>query len=324
MSSPTAAHTAAAPSLVGSLATGRSPATTAATHPRLLTAFAWLSTVVSLSVYGFWRAVVPGDVDGLQLAQVLLVASLLVFTWVWPAVRPLRGYLAVLMAIQLVTSYLHPFMAESAVWRGWFSVQGGPWLLDTFADRLVKVGEALLVIAVVLFGLGSSRRAVFLARGQLDAPARRVRWLGMRADQPWTRFGVKLALILGGIFGVALGFMLPPSLAGFGRLLPLLPLALLVAAMNALYEEVLFRAAPLSQLWTVVGGRQAILITSAYFGLGHFSGSIPSGPVGVLQAGFLGWILSKSMLETRGLAWPWFLHFILDAVIFCFLAAQVS
>src|SRR5437763_8389716 len=65
VSSPSAAHTAAAPSLVASLATGRSPATTAATHPRLLTAFAWLSTVRSLSVYGFLRAVVPGDVAGL-------------------------------------------------------------------------------------------------------------------------------------------------------------------------------------------------------------------------------------------------------------------
>ncbi len=324
MSTPIAARAATPPSINGALVKHQSPAATAAGHPRLLLAFAWLSTLVSLSVYGFWRAVIPGDVDGLQLAQVLLVAALLVTTWVWPALRPVRGYVAILLAIHLVTNYLHPFLAGSTVWRGWFNAPGGPWLLDTFGDRLLKLAEALVVIAVVLFGLRTSRRDAFLARGQLDAPARRVRWLGMRTDQPWTRFGVKLALILGGLFGLALVLMMSPSVAGLLGAVPRLPIALAVAAMNALYEEVLFRAAPLSQLLRLVGGRQAILITTAYFGLGHFSGSIPSGPVGVLQASSVGWLLSKSMLETRGLAWPWFIHFVLDAVIFCFLAALVA
>ena len=79
-----------------------------------------------------------------------------------------------------------------------------------------------------------------------------------------------------------------------------------------------------SQLHKVVGSAQAALLSATYFGLGHFSGSIPSGPVGVLQAGFVGWLFARSMLETRGLAWPWFLHFVLDAVIFTFLAMQVA
>jgi hypothetical protein len=40
----------------------------------------------------------------------------------------------------------------------------------------------------------------------------------------------------------------------------------------------------------------------------------------VALAWFLGWILAKSMLETRGLAWAWFIHFVQDVAIFGFMA----
>jgi hypothetical protein len=58
---------------------------------------------------------------------------------------------------------------------------------------------------------------------------------------------------------------------------------------------------------------------SAYFGIFHFYG-IPYGVIGVILAGFLGWLLGKSMLETRGLFWAWFLHFLQDVFIFAFMA----
>jgi len=41
----------------------------------------------------------------------------------------------------------------------------------------------------------------------------------------------------------------------------------------------------------------------------------------VALAWFLGWILAKSMLETRGLAWACFTHFMQDVAIFGFMAA---
>lgn len=34
------------------------------------------------------------------------------------------------------------------------------------------------------------------------------------------------------------------------------------------------------------------------------------------MTGFLAWLLGKSMLETRGIGWPWFIHFLPDVVIF--------
>jgi uncharacterized protein len=33
-------------------------------------------------------------------------------------------------------------------------------------------------------------------------------------------------------------------------------------------------------------------------------------------AGFLGWLLAKSIVETRGIFWAWFIHFLQDVIIF--------
>ena len=41
--------------------------------------------------------------------------------------------------------------------------------------------------------------------------------------------------------------------------------------------------------------------------------------VGVVLDWLLGWILAGSMLETRGLWWAWWIHFLQDVVIFGFL-----
>jgi len=34
------------------------------------------------------------------------------------------------------------------------------------------------------------------------------------------------------------------------------------------------------------------------------------------MAGFLGWLLARSVVDTRGMFWAWFLHFLQDVVIF--------
>ena len=58
-----------------------------------------------------------------------------------------------------------------------------------------------------------------------------------------------------------------------------------------------------------------LVFTAAFFGIGHYFG-VPYGIVGVLMATFLGWMLGKAMLETRGFTWAWVIHFWMDVVIF--------
>ena len=94
---------------------------------------------------------------------------------------------------------------------------------------------------------------------------------------------------------------------------------LLAAALNAFNEEVTYKASFLSVLEGPVGPHQAVYMVAAYFGIGHYYG-VPYGVIGVLLAGFLGWFLAKSMQETRGLFWAWFIHFWQDVWIFSFMA----
>lgn len=98
-----------------------------------------------------------------------------------------------------------------------------------------------------------------------------------------------------------------------------LPGALLIAAMNAFNEEFTLRAAPISTLLPVIGKQQALMITTVYFGLGHFYG-VPNNVPSVLISAFLGWFLGKSLLETKGFFWALLIHFLPDAFIFTFFA----
>jgi membrane protease YdiL (CAAX protease family) len=90
------------------------------------------------------------------------------------------------------------------------------------------------------------------------------------------------------------------------------------AVFNAAQEEFRFRAVLLGRLIPVVGASQALWITSTLFGLGHWFGH-PSGPTGVVMAGFAGFLWGKSMLDTRGFAWAWIIHGFQDLVIFTLL-----
>ena len=77
-----------------------------------------------------------------------------------------------------------------------------------------------------------------------------------------------------------------------------------------------FRATLLSTLPQVIGKNQALLINVAFFGLAHYLYGSPPGVVGFMMTGFLALLLGKSMLETKGLRWPWTIHFLPDVVIF--------
>jgi membrane protease YdiL (CAAX protease family) len=90
------------------------------------------------------------------------------------------------------------------------------------------------------------------------------------------------------------------------------------AAMNAFSEEYSYRASILATLRTAVGDGHALLLSSFYFGVAHYYG-VPYGILGVGMATCLGYVLGRAMLETEGLFWPWFIHFVQDVVIFSFL-----
>lgn len=96
-------------------------------------------------------------------------------------------------------------------------------------------------------------------------------------------------------------------------------MVLLLATMNAFSEELTYRASLLGVFDGVIQPRQALFLTSVFCGLAHYYG-VPYDVLGVVMSTFLGWMLSKAMLETRGFFWAWFIHFCQDVAIFGFMA----
>jgi membrane protease YdiL (CAAX protease family) len=104
--------------------------------------------------------------------------------------------------------------------------------------------------------------------------------------------------------------------------LPLVPAGILFAAINAFNEETYYRATLLSTLHEVIGTNHALMINAVFFGMGHYLYGSPPGVLGFLMAGFLGWLLGKSMLETKGMGWAWVMHFVMDVIVFTAYAVQ--
>lgn len=194
-----------------------------------------------------------------------------------------------------------------------------PWstVLDESIQLLIALGAL-----VILFRLGYRRSDLFMRAGSPSRSCEPTWVVGLRTERSWYRAGVAVGVLL-------LGPLVLFLLAGgatyeFGTYPPtelavLVPVILVVAAMNAFTEEAIFRAIPAAELTEAVGKSAALFLMSAFFGLAHYYGT-PGGPLGVLMTGFLAWMLAKSMLETRGIAVAFVIHWLLDiAIIAAFL-----
>jgi hypothetical protein len=82
----------------------------------------------------------------------------------------------------------------------------------------------------------------------------------------------------------------------------MLPSILFYAALNAINEEMTYRAPMLATLEPMAGSRQALWNSVFFFGIAHYFGT-PGGILRGLLSIFMGWILGKGMFETRGLFW---------------------
>lgn len=251
-------------------------------------------------------------------AKIGVLAAMAGLTLVWRDMRPLRHFFVVLLAILAAEAGL-AWLTASALWQGWYGGAGASFATGMWGTQLGRLLVSLLMIGVLL-ALGYRRADFFLARGQLDAPIGPVRWLGFPKPDPWTRFGGQWALYIGLGLLVFLLVFGQPSWASFVSALPLLPVVAVFAAMNAFNEELTYRSTLLATLAPVLGPQRAVWNAALFFGLGHYFG-VPYGVLGVVMASFLGWLLGKSMVETRGFFWAWCIHFVQDLLIFTFMAA---
>jgi hypothetical protein len=284
-------------------------------RPAALLATLWIVTLfISILPEITFRELTGGVPAWLFGAKVALLALAIILSFAWQAIRPIRQYFVVLLVLNLA-NWTIGLIQQTPRWQTWFN--GASFTSLLAETQILRFGVALVMIAAMWI-IKRRRSAFFLVKGQLDAPAEPVRFL-FDQPMPWTRFGVILCLAIS--LGT-LAFLVIAGRPSLGTLLavtPLLPFVLLFAGMNAFSEEMSYRAAPLATLHDKVGKGQALLVTAAYFGIWHYYG-VPYGVIGVVMAGILGWLLGKSMLETKGFFWAWFIHFLQDVMIFSFMA----
>ncbi|MBA3531698.1 MAG: CPBP family intramembrane metalloprotease [Ardenticatenales bacterium] len=253
-------------------------------------------------------------------ARVAVLGLLLALTFVLPRVRDLRGYLLALIAFLVGWEVITPaILHHPAVERYSEEASIGARILLT--RTVPVVGVALM--ALTLWGSGITRRDLFLVRGDVSAPARATPLLGIREGSSWMQVGMTFLLILSSVLALFFALTLRPSLTALPTLLLALPGILLASAINSANEEFQFRSIFFARLIPVLGAQETLWLTAVLFGLGHFYGQ-PSGAVGVLLTGFAGWFWGKSMLETRGFFWAWFIHMVQDVIILSFLVLAVT
>ncbi len=176
----------------------------------------------------------------------------------------------------------------------------------------MRVG-ASAVMLLVLLGMGLKRQDFFLTVGNLRAVAEPERWGVPRKPENWVGFSLRYALI---IVTLLLFFTVPavhPSLSNLSVSLVLF--AALCALMNAFAEEFLYRSALLPQVLPLFGKGRSLILVAAWFGIGHYFG-VPNGITGVIITIIGGWVFAKAMVETRGIGWSLFMHFVSDFTIY--------
>jgi len=270
-----------------------------------------LPRIILQEVFGYQVSL---NLSSFVAAFVILIG--LTLTFLWSDIRELRQFFILFVILVGVEWFVYTKVDQLSFYQTWLkNASFSVYMLGEQSLRLIVT----LVMIVALFAMKKRQDEFFLVKGDTNAEAEPVQWLGIKPGERWSQLGRNFAFILSlGTLAFLVFAGRPPMDIAF-RALPFLPFVFIAAALNAFNEEMTYKASFLSVLENVVGKHQALFLMAAYFGIGHFYG-VPYGVIGVLMAGFLGWFLGKSMLETRGLFWAWLIHFVQDVLIFAFLA----
>ena len=289
---------------------------TSVTDRRIAVGAAWTAVLLASLVDIALRELLPGGpTEELRFAVPAGVAIVgFALSFLWKPIRPLRAFFGLLLVLVVTQRVVYTFVVQAPFFQQRLADTSPSVRLVT--EQMLRLVVTAVIIAVLLV-IKRKPSAFFLVPGRLAAPVAPIRWLGTKPTLRWNKFGLNLAFFISlGTLAFLLISTWPPTRMT-AQLIPLIPVLLVTAALNAFSEEVTMKASFLSVLEDPLGRRQSLLLMAALFGLAHYYG-MPNGPVGVIMAGFLGWILGRSMLDTRGMFWAWFIHFCQDVLIFAF------
>ncbi len=217
--------------------------------------------------------------------------------------------LVIVIGATAVILNLSRFAAKSP-----FSVSGLEYINTQSKYQALLLGVAMLVLFAIYF-VNEANFSAVLAPGNIAAPAKGVSWLGISEGESWLSLGTSLSFFITLATSTFIYLQFRKSGGGLRLVIPFIPWVLLFSITNSFSEEVVYRLGIVVPLVGSVDTAYILLISAAAFGAPHLRG-MPNGIVGALMAGLLGWLLAKSVVETNGIFWAWFIHFLQDVVIF--------
>ena len=194
--------------------------------------------------------------------------------------------------------------------------------LSPVINRQIAYQLATLAIALAFLGIlrkmkGPAFRTYFRP-GNLSAKILPEPAVGIKPGlhENWMHFGTSVAIIISLVTAVIIYFQLfKDSTVKTWAIPRILPFAIAFSLVNSFIEESITRFGVVVILKDSVKDKTIPVVSAALFGAVHYWGT-PGGAAGVLAAAFLGWLLAKSILETRGIGWAWTIHFLQDVIIF--------
>jgi hypothetical protein len=187
-------------------------------------------------------------------------------------------------------------------------------ILNYQLTTLLIAGAVIGLVALLTHG----QALKLLSLNHLDGEIQPEPWIGInpKNGETWKSLGWNFSIIITMVTAVVIFFQVVKNGSLAVNLFPGLLLVVLFALSNSFVEEIIYR-------FSFVGVGLDLKISplliqglaALTFGLVHYFGK-PSGIFGVLLAAFIGWFLAKSMIETQGFFWSWFIHFLQDVVIY--------
>ncbi len=219
------------------------------------------------------------------------------------------------LAVIIVADILTKSIFLSSIWQSTFDTNS---FIGNFGGSILLKIIGIIPVIAILIVLFKSPAAVYLIKGDLSIKADAIKWLGIKKNTiSWGKLAIISAVLIS--FGtILLTIITVPWTStniNIDNLIKYFPAVILLAILNSLCEGIVYRSAILGSLRDALPKNQAILIASMLFGIAHFYGA-PSGIVGVVMSGLLGWYLCRSMYETKGFVSSWMIHFMQDVVIF--------
>lgn len=182
---------------------------------------------------------------------------------------------------------------------------------------------ALIFLLILWFTLNTEFKEYF-RKGNISARITPEPKIGIKPkrNENWLHIGSNLTIIITIVTAIIIYFQtIKVNDIAFINLVNVLPYSFLFALSNSFVEEIITRFGIVVVLKDKLNDKQIPFVSATVFGTVHYWGN-PGGPVGVLVAGFLGWFLTKSIIETKGIFWAWLIHFLQDVIIITALLAK--